>query len=166
LIRMENQINMGDQNIQQIGQNPVSQPIPTPEKPKFNYWMISTLILGALLLVMLGINVSGLGIPLTTSNTSFIGTVKTGAQLGEVKSYCSNGLYLVADEDKDLIVDTGTRMLLLRLPGEPGESEMLSDQKYVGKRVEVVGKYPAQEAFCEALVCNCEDYILVDRINI
>ncbi|MBU1199936.1 hypothetical protein KJ953_00200 [Patescibacteria group bacterium] len=42
---MENQINVGDQNTQQIGQNPVDQPLPIPEKPKVNYWMISTIVL-------------------------------------------------------------------------------------------------------------------------
>lgn len=42
---MENQINAGDQNVQQIGQNPVSQPVQIPEKPKINYWMISTIVL-------------------------------------------------------------------------------------------------------------------------
>lgn len=51
---MENQINVGDQNTQQIGQNPISQPPQVPEKQKINYWMISTLIL-ATVLVILGI---------------------------------------------------------------------------------------------------------------
>lgn len=44
---MENQINVGDQNTQQIGQNPVNQPPATlvPEKPKINYWMITAVVL-------------------------------------------------------------------------------------------------------------------------
>lgn len=44
---MENQINVGDQNTQQIEQNLINQPpIQTgPEKPRFNYWMISIIIL-------------------------------------------------------------------------------------------------------------------------
>lgn len=43
---MENQINIGDQNTQQIEQNLINQPpIQTvPEKPRFNYWMISIII--------------------------------------------------------------------------------------------------------------------------
>jgi hypothetical protein len=53
-IHMENQINGGDQNAQQIGQNPISQSTQIPEKPKFNYWMVSTLILTVLLLGVLG----------------------------------------------------------------------------------------------------------------
>lgn len=46
-VNMENQINVGDQNTQQIGQNPTNQPpiSPAPEKPKINYWMISTIVL-------------------------------------------------------------------------------------------------------------------------
>lgn len=48
---MENQTNVEDQNIQQIGQNPVNQPSisSSPEKPKINYWMISSILLLALL---------------------------------------------------------------------------------------------------------------------
>jgi hypothetical protein len=46
------------------------------------------------------------------------------------------------------------------------EPKMLSDEQYVGKKVEVIGKYPAQEAFCRALLCTCEDYILVNQIQI
>ena len=42
---MENQINVGDFNTQQVEQNPVSQPTQTPGKPNLNYWAISTLLL-------------------------------------------------------------------------------------------------------------------------
>ncbi len=43
---MENQVNVGDQNTQPVGQNPSSQPPMTSiEKPKVNYWMISTVVL-------------------------------------------------------------------------------------------------------------------------
>jgi len=48
---MENQINMGSQNNQQIGQNPASQTEPIPEKPKINYWMISSVILAVILII-------------------------------------------------------------------------------------------------------------------
>jgi len=51
---MENQINVGDQNTQQIGQNPINQPPPVPEKPKINYWMISTIVL-LVIMVMVGV---------------------------------------------------------------------------------------------------------------
>ncbi|MDP3724067.1 MAG: hypothetical protein Q8R11_00360 [bacterium] len=51
---MENQINDGVQNTQQIGQNPVNQPEPIPEKPKVNYWVISTVIFAFLFLGTLG----------------------------------------------------------------------------------------------------------------
>lgn len=49
---MENQINVGDQNTQQIGQNSVNQPSYIPEKPKVNYWKILTIIFFLLLLGM------------------------------------------------------------------------------------------------------------------
>jgi len=51
-IHMENQINAGDQNTQQIEQNPVSQTASVLDKPKVNYWMTSSLIFGFLLLVI------------------------------------------------------------------------------------------------------------------
>lgn len=44
-IHMENQMNVENQNTQQIGQNPINEPVLVPEKPKVNYWMISTLVL-------------------------------------------------------------------------------------------------------------------------
>lgn len=47
---MENQINIEDQNNQQIVQNPIDQPTMVPEKPKVNFWMISTLILFVILI--------------------------------------------------------------------------------------------------------------------
>lgn len=94
---------------------------------------------------------------------TFTGTVMTGAQLGEVKNFCAEGLYLVADEG---YLINQTQMLLLRVPDGTDQSAMLSDSQYIGKKVEVTGKYPAQEAFCEALICNCEDYILVEKIQI
>mgnify|MGYP001618379436 CR=1 FL=1 len=149
-----------------------------PGKPKVNYWMISTLILGILFLVMLFVNLSNFGMvgkdgiitppppEPPTPPVSSKGTVKTGTQLGEAKSHCADGLYLVTDEGKELIDGTGTTMLLLRLPGDADESSMLADQQYVGKQVEVVGKYPASEVFCQALTCGCEDSILVDQITI
>lgn len=42
---MGNQVNAGNQNIQQIGQNPVIQPVQIPEKPKINYLMVVGIIL-------------------------------------------------------------------------------------------------------------------------
>lgn len=44
---MENQMNVGNQNSQQIWQNPVSQPIITPEKPKTNYLLIGGAVLAS-----------------------------------------------------------------------------------------------------------------------
>lgn len=51
---MENQVNVGDQNTHQIGQNSVSQPVQILEKTKFNFWIVSRIILAILLLGVLG----------------------------------------------------------------------------------------------------------------
>ncbi|MBI5192538.1 MAG: hypothetical protein HZA08_03725 [Nitrospirae bacterium] len=108
----------------------------------------------------------GTEIPDESQNKIFRGTVKTGAQLGEVRQYCPQGLYLVASEGSYLV--NQTTMLQLRISDEKTGTKikMLSDQKYIGKKVEVVGKYPAQEVFCEALICDCDSYILVRDIRI
>ena len=92
---------------------------------------------------------------------TFTGTVRTGAELGELKNFCAEGLYLVAEDG--YLVDQ-TQMLLLKVSDGADASSMFSEQQYVGKKVEVTGKYPAQEVFCEALTCACEDHILVDQI--
>lgn len=51
---MENQINMGDQNAQQIGQSPISQPMQVPEKPRVSYLMISLIVFICFLIFGLG----------------------------------------------------------------------------------------------------------------
>jgi hypothetical protein len=94
---------------------------------------------------------------------TFTGTVMTGAQIGKAKDYCAEGLYLVA-EDGFLVNET--QMLLLRIPDAENETAMLADQQYVGNKVEVTGIYPAQVGLCRALLCACEDYILVSQIQI
>lgn len=52
---MKNQINVDNQNTQQIGQNPASQASQLPEKPKINYWMISTIVLATLFVLATGV---------------------------------------------------------------------------------------------------------------
>ncbi|MBU1104827.1 MAG: hypothetical protein ABII16_02175 [Patescibacteria group bacterium] len=42
---MENQTNIGNQDTQQIEQNPISQSIKAPKKSKINYWIIYTVLL-------------------------------------------------------------------------------------------------------------------------
>ena len=74
------------------------------------------------------------------------GVIKTGAQIGS-KALCQDGFYLTDD----------TGRLYLGAIG----------RDYLGKTVEVIGKYPAQRAYCEALICECEVfYIRVESIKI
>ena len=51
---MENQVNTGDQNTQQIGQSPVSQPVQVPEKPEINFWTRRTILFIVLLFLLVG----------------------------------------------------------------------------------------------------------------
>ena len=103
------------------------------------------------------------GVASASDRQTFTGTVMTGAQIGKAKDYCAEGLYLVAEEG--YLVDQ-TQMLLLRIPAVENEPQMLADAAYVGEKVQVNGIYPAQTAFCRALLCACEDYILVQQIEI
>jgi hypothetical protein len=48
---MENQMTVGNQNTQQIEQNPVSQPVMTPEKPKTNYLLIGGIVLACFVIL-------------------------------------------------------------------------------------------------------------------
>jgi len=53
-VHMENQMNVGSQNTQQIGQNPVNQPVIPPEKPKTNYLLIGGIILACFVIFGFG----------------------------------------------------------------------------------------------------------------
>lgn len=92
--------------------------------------------------------------------TKFTGYIQTGSQL-EGKFYCPDGLYLVAENNKFLTDQT--KVLHLEFSNETATA---TAKTVIGKKVEVIGLYPAQEAFCEALLCECEDYILVDQIEV
>lgn len=52
---MENQVNIGNQNSQQIGQNQINPPTEVQVKPRINYWIISTVVFTLLLSVTAGI---------------------------------------------------------------------------------------------------------------
>jgi len=95
-------------------------------------------------------------------DNSFIGTVKLGSEI-EGREYCPEGIYLVADKDK--LLSGQTSELLLRETEGQG-SKMVDDQTIIGKKVSVVGKHPTEGVFCEALVCGCDDYILVTSIKV
>jgi len=49
---MENQMNVGYKNAQQVGQNPVNQPVMTPEGPKTNYLIIGGIVLACLMVLL------------------------------------------------------------------------------------------------------------------
>ena len=82
------------------------------------------------------------------------GIVKTGSQIN--MDHCREGFYLIDD----------TGLIQLRIKNEKGETKMLSDQKFLEKKVEIVGKFDTDQVFCEALICQCDYYILVEAIKI
>lgn len=120
----------------------------------YSIWLV---ILAALLLV--GCAAEG-GV---VDSGGFRGVIHSGAVLSESKGYCAEGLFLVGDED---FPNTQKNILLLRQTAADGSAALLTDAGYSGKSVRVSGTYPAQDFFCEALLCECEDYILVEKITI
>lgn len=88
---MENQINIGDQNSQQVSQNSVNQSVPMQNKPKVNYWMISTLVFVFLFLVMTGMFLLSSKIAekktISTPKPSTIPTTTNDFRAGDDESY-------------------------------------------------------------------------------
>lgn len=110
---MKKQINMGNQNTQQIGQNPADQSISSLEKPKINYWMISTIVL-FLGLVISGIYILNLNNKLTVvnqppiSNSEFKTTVTpspiaSSPILSQIDNPEMNALYLGTYNSKEAV---------------------------------------------------------------
>ncbi len=79
----------------------------------------------------------------------FEATVFSGTKAG--RDYCLDGLY----------VSYMGKTLLLR-----DNSGMIKDKSYLNKQVTLEGIYPAQDNFCKALICDCDDYVLVERITL
>lgn len=98
------------------------------------------------------------------TTSTFYGTIKTGEQLGEVKNYCKDGYYLVADEGQYIADEMPMLLLLVSSTDLSQPNQMFSDPSLLNRKVEVSGKYPAKEAFCLALMCQCEPSILIQNI--
>jgi hypothetical protein len=86
---------------------------------------------------------------------TFTEVVKTGVQLGV--NHCQDGLYINGGP---------TGNIQIREKDQGRYSKMLSDEKYIGKKVEIIGKFPGQEMMCKALICDCDQYVLIDSIKI
>lgn len=110
---MENKINTGNQNAQQDEQNPVSQSVQLPEKPKINYWMVSVVLLLVIILLVGGVwlvkNKTSLGQRPVTSNqespTVVTGVIRTSGLSEEEKQ--KFGLTTVNYQITDLINNNG-----------------------------------------------------------
>jgi hypothetical protein len=81
------------------------------------------------------------------------GVVKTGEQTG--KGYCPDGYYLTDDETP----------VLIRTKSNAGEDSMFLDQNYLGKTVVLRGTFDKGQIHCEAMICQCETYVVADSIE-
>jgi hypothetical protein len=79
-------------------------------------------------------------------NVAVKGVIKTGLSVGT--DHCSEGFYL----------SDATGIIQLRVKFEE-VINLFSDTHVLDERVEVEGKYPVQEFFCEALICECDDFM-------
>ena len=80
--------------------------------------------------------------------TALTGLVKKGSET-EGKEYCAEGIYLT----------DGSGVIMLTSKQSADDLNV-----FVGKNVELLGRYPTSEVRCEALICGCEDYVLVEKI--
>lgn len=148
-----------------------------------NPWRVATLSLGIFVIVLLGLLISSMRTlnmlnstptfspkyPLATippellikEEVIYAGTIRTGAQIG--KGYCADGIYLVSSDSTYQIGKNGS--VLLEYPKPSQTPDLLKFKQYIGQKVQVVGTYPVQESRCEALICDCEDYMTVRSIT-
>ena len=94
-VKMENQINVSDQNTQQIGQNPISQPALIQERPKTNYWMLSTFLFAFLFIATLGWYVANAILPSSKNKPS---TNNTETNLVEKQKDTLSGEKMLSSE--------------------------------------------------------------------
>ncbi len=102
------------------------------------------------------------------------GVVFTGAQIQGDDAYCAEGLYIRVDEaivPEDMNSITSGSMIALRTKGGgtaqfPEALKPYSDTSVVNATVTVVGVYPAREVQCKALMCDCDDAIIVDNLTV
>ena len=71
-------------------------------------------------------------------------------------------MYLVADEGTYLTHQT--TMLLLRVRDD-GEQPMYADRQFLNRKVEVAGRHLANQVYCEALICGCEEFMILESIR-
>ncbi len=100
-------------------------------------------------------------VPNSSPVGTYTGTIKRGSDITE-KTYCSNGYYLVADAGT--YIKDQAMMILLKNPGDEPQS-MYDGVEFVGKKVRMTAMESNRQAFCEALICSCDDYLLVDTVT-
>lgn len=169
---MENQISVGDQNARRIGQNPINQPPANllPEKPKVNYWSVSTIILSFLLLSLVGTYF----MLKQEENKQLQSIVNTTNPINKVNkiAYIENGEISIVDED-----GTGQKKIYSHTPLS-FKNPLLTDQEnkeisdYFNKYYftdlswSKDGKKIAVTAFSKNIEREAEDPASIDKFNL
>ena len=92
-----------------------------------------------------------------TQTLVLTGTVRLGEQVGI--DYCKEGVYLDVANDQFSVIqlrksdgsmDFGNEFLL----------------QYLGKNVQATVKYDPNKVQCQALICSCDDYALLQEIKV
>jgi len=142
---MENQINVGGKNIQHTEQNPIHQPVQVSEKPKFNYWMVSTILL--LIILIMG----GAWFFLNTQNKCSLS--QPSETSGQTKGLVVIGVLrtsgLSEEEKQKLSLTTDYQITDFKIPQEEQAggyyllSNMVNDE-LLGRCVRVAGMVPSE----------------------
>lgn len=82
------------------------------------------------------------------------GTLFRGNEID--RGYCSSGIYLKDDSGK----------IQLRAKNLAGDIQLFDDPKSLGKYVELLGVYTPNKVMCEALICECDDYYIVENLEV
>lgn len=99
---MENQINLGDQNAQQISQNPVSQTVQIPEKSRINYFVTGLIILVCFIIFGFGGYYLGKQSSISNNITNTQPPIQTGSTATSVPTQVVD--YCITEKDSILSV--------------------------------------------------------------
>lgn len=117
------------------------------------------IVLAVLLLALIGgaYYFSSKATPPAPQQLTLRGTVRLGEQLGI--DHCKEGVYLdVADDNPFPLIQ------LRDADGKTFGNDFLL--QYMNKNVEVAALYDANKVQCQALICACDDYVLLQEIRI
>lgn len=90
------------------------------------------------------------------------GIILPGSDLAPPRDYCSDGQYLVSKDGRPLF----NEKTAVQLRNESGEAPIKNTNKYFKEEVFIEAVYEPDKAMCLALMCSCEDFVMVKKISL